>query len=175
MILVFMGGPGSGKSTVGKRLAEDLKWPWISLGEILRQSKEPWVIERLKTAQLFDDEMSTNLLYSQLSGVKDVIIDAFPRTLRQAELMVERNIKPDLVVEMVVPLEEVKQRLALRGREQDSEAVIEERYAMYEQSKTEILAYLVGNGAKAIAVNGVGTQDEVYRRAVLNIKEAITK
>ena len=66
MRIIFIGGPGTGKSTVGKRLAGDLGWPWISSGEILRESKEPWVIERLKTAQLFDDEMVTQLVLSRL-------------------------------------------------------------------------------------------------------------
>ena len=63
MKLLFLGGPGTGKSTVGNRLAKDLKWPWISSGAILRESKEQWVIDRLKTAQLFDDEMISELVF----------------------------------------------------------------------------------------------------------------
>ncbi|MDO4967395.1 MAG: nucleoside monophosphate kinase [Candidatus Saccharibacteria bacterium] len=173
MRIIFLGGPGSGKSTVGNRLAEDLKWPWISSGEILRQSKEPWVIEKLKTAQLFDDEMIAGLVLSRLTGVQNAILDGFPRTFKQAEIMLSRGEKVDLIVELNVPLEEVQKRLFMRGRDQDTKEIIEERLAMYEQSKSEIMAYLVGNGAKLITIDGIGSPDEVYIRVAKAIQEVI--
>jgi adenylate kinase len=173
MRIIFLGGPGSGKSTVGNRLANDLGWPWISSGEILRQSQESWVIEKLKTAQLFDDEMIAGLVLSRLSNVPNAILDGFPRTFKQAEIMYSRGEKLDIIVEMKVPIEEIKKRLLLRGRDQDTNDVIEERYAMYEHSKDEILAYLIGNGAKMVIIDGVGTQDEVYQRVAQGIKGVI--
>lgn len=175
MKIVFIGGPGSGKSTVGTRLAQDLKWPWISSGEILRQSKEPWVVEKLKTAQLFDDEMISGLVLSRLHNEPNAIIDGFPRTFKQAEIMLSRGEKVDIIVEMRVPIEEIQKRLYLRGRDQDTREIVEERYAMYEHDKDEIMSYLVGNGAKVVIVDGVGTQDEVYARAVKGIQEIIKK
>ena len=175
MRIVFIGGPGSGKSTVGNRLSEDLKWPWISSGEILRESEEPWVVEKLKTAQLFDDEMVAGLVLSRLSTEPNAILDGFPRTFKQAEIMYSRGEKVDIIIEMQVPVEEVQKRLALRGRDQDTKDIIEERYMMYEQSKDEILAYLVGNGAKILTIDGVGTQDEVYQRVARGIQEIISK
>lgn len=173
MRIIFLGGPGSGKSTVGTRLSEDLKWPWISSGEILRQSKEPWVIERLKTASLFDDEMVAGLVLSRLVGEENAILDGFPRTLKQAEIMYERGEGVDIIVEMNVPLEEVQKRLFLRGRDQDTKEIIEDRYMMYEQSKAEIMAYLVGNGAKVVSIDGVGSQDEVYQKVAKGLQEVI--
>lgn len=175
MRLIFIGGPGSGKSTVGTRLSEDLGWPWISSGEILRQSNEAWVKERLKTASLFDDEMVAGLVLSRLVGEENAILDGFPRTMKQAEIMYERGEKVDIIVEMNVPLEEVQKRLFLRGRDQDTKEVIEDRYAMYEQSKTEIMAFLVGNGAKVVTIDGLGTQDEVYKRVAQGIQGVISK
>ncbi|MDO4979080.1 MAG: nucleoside monophosphate kinase [Candidatus Saccharibacteria bacterium] len=175
MRIIFLGGPGSGKSTVGKRLAADLKWPWISIGDILRQSSEEWVKEKLKTAELFDDEMVTGLLLSQLTGVENVIIDGYPRNLRQAELTVERDMRIDLIVEMDVPVEETVNRLVLRGRDQDSREIIEQRWQMFMATETEIIAYLTGNGAKIIKVDGVGEPDEVYKRAVNAIVEEINR
>lgn len=168
-----MGGPGSGKTTAGKRLAGDLKWPWISSGEILRQSKEPWVVERLKTAALFDDEMVSGLVLSRLAGVKNAILDGFPRTLKQAEILISRGIKVDAIVEMEVPLDEVIARLEIRGRDQDRAEIVQERTAEYEKTKTGILAYLVGNGAKLITIDGVGDQNEVYVRVAHGIQEIV--
>ena len=175
MRIVFIGGPGSGKSTVGQRLATDLKWPWISSGEILRESKEPWVVEKLKTAQLFDDDMVAGLVLSRLSTEPNAILDGFPRTSRQVEIMYNRGEKVDIIIEMRVPLEEVQKRLYLRGRDQDAKDIVEERYAMYEHSKDEILAYLIGNGAKMITIDGVGEQDEVYQRVAQGIQGVLSK
>ena len=175
MRIIFLGGPGSGKSTVGTRLAEDLNWPWISSGEILRESKEPWVVEKLKTAQLFDDEMISGLVLSRLHDEPNAIIDGFPRTFKQAEIMLSRGEKVDIIVEMRVPLEEVQKRLYLRGRDQDAKDIVEERYAMYEHDKDEIIAYLIGNGAKILTIDGVGAQDEVYQRVAKGIQEVISQ
>ena len=127
MRIIFIGGPGTGKSTVGKRLAGDLGWPWISSGEILRESKEPWVIERLKTAQLFDDEMVTQLVLSRLDETENAIIDGFPRTLKQAENMVERGYPADILVDLSVPIEEAIARLVERGRDQDTPEIVRQR------------------------------------------------
>ena len=151
MKLLFLGGPGTGKSTVGNRLAKDLKWPWISSGAILRESKEQWVIDRLK-------------------GVENAIIDGYPRTLKQAEIIVERGLLIDYIVELVVPFDEVMRRLAARGRSQDVPEIIEERQADYERSRNEIVAYLVGNGVKLLTVDGMGGVDEVYKRTVTLIR-----
>ena len=145
----------------------------MSSGEILRQSKEPWVIEKLKTAQLFDDEMIAGLVLSRLHQTPNAILDGFPRTLKQAEIMLSRGEKIDVIAEMVVPIEEVQKRLFLRGRDQDTKEIIEERFQTYEQSKDEIVAFLVGNGAKLVKIDGLGTQDEVYARAIQILKEAI--
>ena len=172
MKILLLGGPGTGKSTVGKSLAAKLAWPWMSSGEILRESTEPWVIEKLKTAELFDDEMVSELVFSRLEGVENAIIDGYPRTLRQAEITVERGLRIDLIIELTIPIEEALERLSLRGRDQDTPEVIEERWAEYEETKGEIMAFLVGNGVKAISVDGVGTPEEVFSRVVEAIRAA---
>ena len=171
MKILLLGGPGSGKSTVGQRLAQDMGWPWVSSGAILRESTEPWVIERLKTAQLFDDEMVSDLVFGRLEGVENAIIDGYPRTLRQAEIIVEKGLEIDIAVEVVVPIEESLARLSLRGREQDDSAIVEERWNDYDKTKTEILAYLAGNGVKVLTADGVGAPDEVYNRVVEMLRE----
>ena len=164
MRILFLGGPGTGKSTAGKRLAETLGWPWVSSGALLRESKEQWVIEKLKTAELFDDAMVAELVLPRIESVNNVVLDGFPRTLKQAKLMIDRGIKVDLAIELTIPLEEALARLSARGREQDVPEIIEERYQMYEQTKTEILAFLAGYGVRVETIDGVGTMDEVYAR-----------
>ena len=171
MKIFIMGASGSGKSTVGERLAHDLKWGWVDTGAIFRQSKEPWVIEQLKTAQLFDDEMAAGLVLPRITEVPNVVFTGFPRNLRQAEILVERHLVPEVTIEVAVPVEEIQQRLALRGRDQDAPEIVEERLAMYENTKSEILAVLIGNGTRFLTVDGVGTMDEVYARVTAALKD----
>ena len=121
----------------------------------------------------FDDEMIAGLVLSRLHQTPNAILDGFPRTLKQAEIMLSRGEKIDVIAEMIVPIEEVQKRLFLRGRDQDTKEIIEERFRVYEQSKDEIVAFLVGNGAKLVKIDGLGTQDEVYARAIQILKEAI--
>lgn len=174
MKILFLGAPGTGKSTVGQRLAQAMQWPWVSSGAILRESTEPWVIEKLKAAELFDDVMVSELVFSHLEGAENAVIDGFPRTLRQAEIIVEKGMKIDLMIELVVPIDELIARLKLRGRDEDIPEIVEQRCAMYDKTKTEIMAYLVGNGVKATEVDGLGTMDEVYQRVLQAVQGAIS-
>lgn len=170
MNILFLGAPGSGKSTIGQRLAQEKGWEWISTGEILRQSTEEWVIERLKTGQLFDDEMVMGLAVPRVEAAENAVFDGFPRTLEQAEIMAEKGILPDLLIEVEVPLDEIFARLELRGREQDTPEIVEERYDMYQETKGQIMAYLAGHGVPVAVIDGVGTPDEVYGRVLEIVK-----
>lgn len=164
MNILFLGAPGSGKSTIGQTLARDMGWEWISTGEILRQSTEDWVVERLKTEQLFDDEMVMGLAIPRVKAADNAIFDGFPRTLRQAEILHEQGVLPDLIVEVEVPIEEIHARLALRGREQDKPEVVEQRFLMYQDTRDEIMAFIAGHGVPVVVIDGVGTPEEVYGR-----------
>lgn len=166
---MILGAPGTGKSTVGKALSRDYGYSWISIGEILRQSKEEWVQDKLKTGQLFDDDMVMGLAISRVREAENAIFDGFPRTMKQAEILVMSGIRVDLIIEIDVPIEEIQERLMMRGREQDTPEIIEERVLYYHETKSEILAYLIGHGAKFSVIDGIGTPDEVYAR----VREAI--
>ena len=171
MNVLLMGAPGSGKSTVGQRLAGDLGWKWISSGEILRESTEPWVVEKLKTAELFDDEMILSLVVPRAQEAPNAILDGFPRTLKQAQGLVERGVKIEAMIELTISLEEVEKRLNLRGRAQDTVEIVEQRFKMYERTKAEIMASLVAARTKVFSIDAVGSPDEVYARTEAVVRE----
>jgi adenylate kinase len=122
MRLVLLGPPGSGKGTHGKRLAESLRAPLISTGEILRHAIAEGTRlglaaqEDVKAGRLVADATVLGIIETRLAQ-KDAsagfILDGFPRTTAQADglaaLLGERKI--DRVVNLVVPAETVVNRL----------------------------------------------------------------
>ena len=169
--VLLLGAPGSGKSTQGQMLAKELGWKWVSTGELLRSSKEPWVIEKLKTAELFPDEMIFELLVGALAGVDEVILDGAVRTKEQALYALSPEIELDTVVEISVPREELLKRVLQRGRDQDTEEIATQRLEDYDKMKEEILEVLRQGGVKVFEVDGVGTPEEVQARLREVLKE----
>ena len=165
--ILLMGCPGSGKSTQGQKLAEFLGYPWISTGEILRSSKEQWIVEKLKTAELFDDDFVGNILENALSEVEDAIIDGFPRTEKQAQKLLGLGVTE--IVEISLPENEALKRLSSRGREQDDAIVARERITEYNKMRAEVLNVLQNAGIKYTQIDGSGSIDEVFER----IKEVL--
>ncbi len=171
MKILLLGLPGSGKSTQGRLLSEEMGWPWISTGELCRNSTDPRIQEIMKTAQLVDDETITKMFLEAVSGINNAILDGFPRTRMQAESLVKANLVPDTMLEIVVPEEELVKRLRLRGRADDDEKIIHERVKIYQDMRNDILAVLEENGMQVVQIDGIGTVEEVYARVKNAIKE----
>jgi len=122
MRVVLLGPPGSGKGTHGKRLAEALRAPLISTGEILRHAIAEGTRlglaaqEDVKSGRLVADATVLGIIETRLSqkdATQGFILDGFPRTTAQADglaaLLGERKI--DRVVNLVVAAETVVSRL----------------------------------------------------------------
>ena len=94
--LVFLGPPGAGKGTIAQRLSEKYNIPQISTGDILREAakKEDEFGKKVRSimerGEYVDDETMGKIVKNRLSQ-KDVekgfILDGYPRTIKQAELL----------------------------------------------------------------------------------------
>ncbi|MEK7530067.1 MAG: nucleoside monophosphate kinase, partial [Patescibacteria group bacterium] len=127
MIIIILGPQGSGKGTQGKKLAEYLKLPFISAGEMLRDEaltgsalgKRIHEIINVQ-GQLVSPEVITDLFDARLKqddAKSGVVIDSYPRDLQQYALMKARFV-PDIVVVLDLLDAEAVQRLG--GRRQCS-------------------------------------------------------
>ncbi|MFR9578951.1 MAG: nucleoside monophosphate kinase, partial [Rikenellaceae bacterium] len=104
-----------------------------------------------------------------------------PRTTAQAEafdVMLDKiGDSVDVMIYMEVPEEELVKRILLRGKESGraddaSEEVIRNRISVY-NAQTAIVADYYSKQGKYVAVNGLGTLDEVFDRISAAIDGAI--
>ncbi|XP_062227087.1 probable adenylate kinase 6, chloroplastic isoform X1 [Phragmites australis] len=107
---VFLGCPGVGKGTYASRLSQLLSVPHIATGDLVRDalaSPNPLskqLAEIVNNGKLVSDEIIINLLSKRLEegeekGELGFILDGFPRTIRQAEIL-EGVTDIDLVINL---------------------------------------------------------------------------
>ena len=174
MIILF-GLAGSGKGTQGKALAEIFGWRTISVGQAIRDTGEYAAV--IDKGNLIPDEEVTKLMNHQIEKAEaegfDVILDGFPRTETQAAWLMEHmSDKVDGAIILEVPKEELYERLALRGRDDDKEKEsIDRRFAIFEQNICSILPLLEAKNIPIKRVDGVGAIDEVTARLINVVKE----
>lgn len=97
MQIVIFGAPGAGKGTQAKILSKKFKIPHISTGDILRDAIQKdtdlgklakVIIDR---GELVSDDIMGELVKETLKNIdykKGFILDGFPRTVNQAEILV---------------------------------------------------------------------------------------
>ena len=178
MRVVLLGPPGAGKGTQAVRLAEKLGVPHISTGELFRHNISngtPLGVRAkhyLDAGELVPTSLTNDLVDDRL-GEDDVaggfILDGFPRTIDQAEalhdMLERRGLKLDAVLELRVPEEVLIERLMSRGRADDTEDVIRNRFRVYRDETAPLLTYYEGE-QELKTVDAVGSLDEVFERAL---------
>ncbi|MBT8164738.1 MAG: nucleoside monophosphate kinase, partial [Acidimicrobiia bacterium] len=99
------------------------------------------------------------------------LLDGYPRNPAQADSLVEAfgDDVLELALVLDVDAEELVQRLVLRGKEQgrsdDTEDVIRNRLAVYEEQTAPLVEYYESAGRLA-RVDGLGTIPEIFGRVI---------
>ena len=167
MIILF-GLAGSGKGTQGKALSEIFGWRWLSVGDAIRE--HGGYEEIINTGGLIPDEDVIRIMDKQIRKAEDegfdVILDGYPRDKEQAEYIMNTMAdKIDGAIILEVPKEELYERLALRGRDDDKEKdSINRRFEVFEQNIYSILPLLEAHNIPIERVDGVGAVEEVTAR-----------
>ena len=169
-----MGVAGAGKTMQGTMLAAELGCEWISIGNILRQNINDERRQRMQAGELMADEEIIGLLGQALSASKasevECILDGCPRTTTQAEWLVEQikagKLMFTAVIHILADKELVKQRLLKRGRMDDREDAIAERFKEYDETIVPIVKLLETEGFQVHTIDGEGTIEEVHARVL---------
>jgi len=179
--LIF-GAPGSGKGTVGAKLAAVATGiKHLSTGDIFRGLSPASENGKLfasyaNAGKLVPDEVTIQIFSRYVGGLIDTnkfdpakqsfLLDGIPRTVEQVELIKNTvNVKHIFVLEISnhsVIIERLLKRAAVEGRKDDiHESVVRARIDEYENKTAAVLnAY----GPSLITkINGAGTPDEVFR------------
>jgi len=119
---IFLGAPGAGKGTAASRIAPIKNIPHISTGDLFRNNLKNNTEVGLKAKEFMDkgelvpDEVVIEMVKERMTEPdceNGFILDGFPRTLKQAEML--KEILPiDAVINIDVPDEIVIQRLCSR-------------------------------------------------------------
>lgn len=176
MRIVLLGPPGAGKGTQAQKLAEKLGVPHISTGDLFRHNisnNTELGIEAKKyldAGDLVPATLTNALVDDRLDdddAAKGFILDGFPRSVEQAkaldDMLTKRDLSLDAVLEFRVPEDELVSRLKGRGRADDTEDVIRNRFNVYRDETAPLLDYY---SATLVTVDAVGELDEVFSRAL---------
>ena len=180
IILILFGPPGAGKGTQSAKLIEKYTLIHISTGDLFRKHlKEGTTLGRLAKeymdkGNLVPDRVVIDMVDESISShnnISGIIFDGFPRTISQAQaldkLMESKGSPVNMLIELTVPEDELKQRLALRAEKENrlddaKPEVIDNRIAVYKSETVAVADYYRKKG-KYKSIKGVGPIDEIFK------------
>ncbi|MCE5332487.1 MAG: adenylate kinase [Bacteroidales bacterium] len=187
--VIICGAPGCGKGTQSAMIVEKYKLKHISTGELLRKeiagkTDLGVVIESyISRGNLVPDQMIIEILMkafnSETENGHGIILDGFPRTVAQAEILEsvlkgtdkETTVLLDIHVDNRELISRLLKRGETSGRSDDNLETIKKRLNVFE-TKTAPVNYYYKTLGKYVAIDGMGTENEVFDRitAVLDSK-----
>ena len=123
MRIILLGPPGAGKGTQAQFICGQFRIPQISTGDMLRAAvaagsplgEQAKAI--MESGGLVSDDIIVGLVKERIEEVDCIdgcLFDGFPRTIPQAQAMVDEQIGIDHVLEIAVSDEEIINRLSGR-------------------------------------------------------------
>ncbi len=168
-MIILTGVAGSGKSMQGKMFADEHGYAWISTGEILRVLVTGKRRHEMLAGKLLDDDEMVTILDTVLNLIdadQEFVLDGFPRTIPQGEWLLDQIHKKRFRLTAVVNLDaheaEVRRRLMARGRRDDTEEAITERFKEYREVTLPILEYFKKEGVSVYSIDATQSPREVH-------------
>ncbi len=168
-MIIFMGVAGSGKSIQGKLLADQLALPWLSTGEFLRMLIAGEKRREMLEGKLLEDQEIIALvrkIFTIIDTNEEFVLDGFPRTAAQAEWLLSEvkhgQLRVTAVIHLIASQEAVMSRLLNRGRPDDHQEAIGERFKEFEQAIKPILEQFKQASISVYDINGEQSIENVH-------------
>lgn len=203
MRIILIGPPGSGKGVQAKLLSQSLKIPHMSVGDLFRNEIKKQTPLGKKTASIINkgnlmpDDITIDVIRKRLQkpdAKNGFVLDGFPRTRKQAELMFDElkinfvfniNVSDDVVVKRLTSRRQCAKCNKIYGgsiqpkkkgicdecgveliqRKDDTEQVIRERLNEYHKNINQILEFYDPKGVVA-DVEGDQSVEKVHKDIV---------
>jgi adenylate kinase len=186
--LLLIGPPGAGKGTQAERLGAHFGIPAISTGDIFRANVKNETELGKKAKSYMDagenvpDSLTNDLVQDRLNQTDcagGFLLDGYPRTAAQVDalegMLAAQSTKLDAAVELVADVEVVVNRLRQRaidqGRSDDSEDVVRHRLSVYAEQTAPLIEVFQQRGL-LVTVDGIGPIDEITDRIVARLTAA---
>jgi len=168
-MIILTGVAGAGKSMQGRLLADEHGFAWISTGEILRVLITGKRRQEMLAGKLLSDQEVIDVVDKVLELIDtsdEFVLDGFPRTIAQADWLLEQTRKGRLHLTGVFNLQAnedvVRGRLIDRGRPDDTENAIRERFREYKAVTLPILNHFRKEQIKVCDIDADQTPRQVH-------------
>ncbi len=203
--IVLLGPPGSGKGTQGEKLSEELGYTRLSTGDMLREAVRNGTElgkkakEYMDSGALVPNDFIIGLMKKKIAqSQRGVILDGFPRTVEQANVLAEQ-LDVDLALNLDVDDDELINRLTKRRscpqcnavyhlvynlpkqdgvcdkcggmlyqRDDDKEETVKNRLKVYRENTMPLINYYAGKGT-LVTIKGIGDINDIFAK----IKDAV--